>query len=132
MKRNLSTICLLLFALAGSEGAQTVASSAASGSHYSEAQLKKLAQNAHTSEEYGVLASYYGQRHNYYLTQATEEKQEWARRSSNIVLTAAKYPRPVDSAHYLYDYYTYKALEASQLAAKFAQLAAPATPAGAK
>jgi hypothetical protein len=85
--------------------------------------LKKMARDAHTPSQYAVLAGYYDGRQKDYLAQAAEEKQEWVRRSANIMLTAAKYPRPVDSAHYLYDYYTYKAMEAGQLAAKYSQLA---------
>ncbi len=132
MTRKLSAVCVFTLALATLGSAQTTASSPGSGTHYTQAQLKKLAQDAHTPGEYGALASYYGQQQQYYLAQATDEKQEWARRSANIMLTAAKYPRPVDSAHYLYDYYTYKAAEAGQLAAKYSQLAAPANPANAK
>jgi hypothetical protein len=108
--------------------AQTSTSTAVSGAPHTQAELKQLAHDAHTPDQYGVLASYYGQKQQHFLAQAAEEKQEWARRSANVMLTAAKYPRPVDSAHYLYDYYTYKASEAGQLAAKYTQLAVPQSP----
>ncbi len=38
--------------------------------------------------------------------------------------TAAKYPRPVDSARNLYEYYLSKAFEAEKLSARYSQLAA--------
>jgi hypothetical protein len=38
---------------------------------------------------------------------------------------AAKYPRPVDSARNLYEYYMYKASEAGTLEAKYSRLAEP-------
>jgi hypothetical protein len=86
--------------------------------------LKQLALNAHEPAQYTVLASYYGSEKTNYLQQAAEEKKEWERRSQNIVSIAAKYPRPVDSAHNLYEYYMYKASEAGTLEAKYSNLAA--------
>jgi len=125
MTRKVSAVCVLTFALATLGSAQTTASSVGSGTHYTKSQLKQLVQDAHTAGQYEVLANYYGQQQQSFLAQAADEKREWERRSANIVSTAAKYPRPVDSAHYLYDYYTYMASESGQLAAKYAQLAAP-------
>jgi len=109
-----------------------LASSAENDTHYTQAQLKQMARDAHTPEQYNALAGYYEKQQSDYLHQATEEKQEWVRRSQNIVSIAAKYPRPVDSARYLYEYYAYKAAEAGQLAAKYSQLSAPGVPATAK
>ena len=123
MTRTLTLACVLTLALATLGNAQTNPSPAGNEPHYSKAELKKMAQDAHTPSEYAALASYYGNQQKHYLAQAAEEKQEWERRSANIVLIAAKYPRPVDSAHYLYDYYAYKATETGQLAAKYSQLA---------
>jgi hypothetical protein len=85
-----------------------------------------MMQDAHTPAQYGVLSAYYATQQKDFQAQADTEKQEWARRSANIMLTAAKYPRPVDSAHYLYDYYAYKAAEAGQFAARYSKLANPA------
>jgi hypothetical protein len=125
MKSRIATICAMSIALATLGTAQTNTSSAGSGTQYTQAQLKQLTKDAHTPAQYGVLAGYYGSQQKQYLAKAADEKQEWARRSANIMLTAAKYPRPVDSAHYLCDYYTYKAAEAGQLAAKYSQSAGP-------
>jgi hypothetical protein len=125
MTRKLTAICALSFALATLGSAQTTPSSPGSNAHYTKSQLKQLAKDAHTPAQYGVLAGYYEKQQKDYLAQASDEKQEWARRSTNVMLTAAKYPRPVDSARYLYDYYTYKAMEAGQFAAQYSQLAGP-------
>ena len=88
--------------------------------------------NAHAPEQYTALASYYGPAEANYLQKAAEEKQEWARRSQNITSVAAKYPRPVDSARNLYEYYMYKASEAGTLAAKYSHLAATECPVNAQ
>jgi hypothetical protein len=125
MTRKITAVCVLSFALAIGASAQTATTSTNPDAHYSQAQLKKMAQDAHTPAQYGVLAAYYGKQQKEFQAQAETEKQEWARRSANIMLTAAKYPRPVDSAHYLYEYYAYKAAEAGQMATRFGQLASP-------
>jgi hypothetical protein len=128
MKRILFAACILSFAFASAGIAQDTASSSATGAHYTQVQLKQLALTAHTQEQYTAVANYYGERQNNYLQDAAEEKQEWARRSQNIMGVAAKYPRPVDSARYLYDYYMYKASEAGSLKAKYSRLASTDTP----
>jgi hypothetical protein len=86
--------------------------------------LKQLAHEARTQEQYMAFADCYEKLQNNYLQQAAEEKQEWARRSQNIMALAAKYPRPVDSARNLYEYYLSKASEAGKLSVKYSQLAA--------
>jgi len=94
--------------------------------------LKQMASTAHTADQYKTLAGYYGTRHEGYLQQAVEEKKEWERRSKNVSGAFAKYPRPVDSARNLYEYYMYKASEAGALEAKYSQLAAPGVPVNAE
>jgi len=126
MRSKLTAVCALSLALATLGSAQTNSASLGSKVQYTNAQLKQLAKDANTPAQYAVLADYYGKQQKAFLAKAEEEKQEWARRSANITLTAAKYPRPVDSAHYLYDYYAYKAMGAGQLAAQYSQLASPA------
>jgi hypothetical protein len=91
-----------------------------------------LASNAHAPEQYRALASYFGKQHKDYLQQATEEKKEWERRSRNVTGILAKYPRPVDSARNLYEYYMYKATEAQTLESKYERLAAPNAPVSAE
>jgi hypothetical protein len=132
MKNNLFAACILSFTLAGVANAQAPASSTENGTHLTQSQLKELARNAHAPEQYSALATIYSNRQKDYLQQAADEKQEWIRRSQNIVSIAAKYPRPVDSARYLYEYYSTMAAESGQLAAKYGQLSAPATAVPAK
>ena len=128
MTRNLLATCILSLACAGIGYAQGTASSQETGAHYTQAQMKQLALNAHAPAQYTVLTSYYGAQKANYLQQAAEEKKEWQRRSQNITSIAAKYPRPVDSARNLYEYYMYKATEAGTLEAKYSRLAAPDAP----
>ena len=60
MNRNLFATCILALAFAGAGSAQGAASSAETGAHYTKAQLKQLALNAHAPAQYAALASYYG------------------------------------------------------------------------
>lgn len=113
------TCCLAVPLLA------TTSSTAASREpvHHSKAELAHLRQKAHTPEQYRALATYYGQQWAYFDNQAAEMKKEWERRSQNIVGSAAKYPRPVDSARNLYQYYSYEAEQAGVLQAGYERLA---------
>jgi len=129
MKLNLFAACILALALTAVASAQGAASSSETGTHYTEAQVKEMALNAHAPAQYVVIASYYGAQKADYLHQAAEEKKEWERRSQNITGASAKYPRPVDSARNLYEYYMYKASKAETLQAKFSQLAVQNAPA---
>ncbi|HEY1255048.1 MAG TPA: hypothetical protein VGF01_09735 [Terracidiphilus sp.] len=128
MNRNLFATCILALAFAGIASAQGTAASAESGTHYTKAQVNELALNAHAPAQYAALASYYGARKVDYLQQAAAEKKEWERRSQNITGVLAKYPKPVDSARNLYEYFMYKASEARTLEAKYNRLAVPNSP----
>jgi len=121
-----SALSLILVSVGSAQGA---VSPTEDGDQYTQAQLKQLAREAHTTEQYNALANYYEKRSKDYLQQAAEERHEWVRRSQNVMGLFAKYPRPVDSARYLYEYYFEKASEAGALSAKYSQLANPAAPA---
>ncbi len=54
---------------------------------------------------------------------ASEEMRLWAERNARINPLSEKWPRPVDSARNLHDYYEYKANEAARLQAKVNKLA---------
>jgi hypothetical protein len=125
MKKSFFAAGILSFALVSLGNAQGAVSSAEDSDHYTQAQLKQMAHDARTQDQYKVLASSYERQQKDYLQQAAEEKQEWERRSQNIVSINAKYPRPVDSAKYLYEYYAYKASEAGALSAKYSHLVEP-------
>jgi hypothetical protein len=129
MKRNLIAACVLSFALTALVSAQAPQASAQNGAHYTKNQLKQMVLQANTPDQYNTLAAYYGNQQAGFLNHAAVEEQEWIRRSQNIMSIAAKYPRPVDSARYLYEYYKYKASETGSLAAKYGQLATQGLPA---
>ena len=128
MKRNLLAAGIMLCVLAGLGSTAAMAASAENGEHYTQAQIKRMAHEAHTPEQYTALAGYYDQQQKHFAEQAAEEKAEWARRSQYAQSIEAKYPRPVESARYLYEYYAAKAAEAATLSAKYSQLAAPKAP----
>jgi hypothetical protein len=119
---------LIALTLTLSGDAQTTPPSVGAATHYTQAQLKAMAKEAHSPAQFGAVAGGYAALQKEYLTKAAEEKQEWERRSAQIQLTAAKYPRPVDSAHYLYDYYTLMAQDAQQRSSRYHQLATAPSP----
>jgi hypothetical protein len=129
MKGNLLQACVVSFLLTGVASAQVTASSPQSSNPYTHSQLKQMLREAHTPEQFRVLAGYYDQQQKSYLKEAVEEKREWDRRSENVMGVAAKYPRPVDSARNLYEYYIYKANESGVLSMKYGQLGAASAPA---
>ena len=90
--------------------------------HYTHAELHKMMQEAHTEQQYKVLASYFRSRQQAFVQQAQSEKQEWERRSQNVTGQAAKYPRPVDSSRSRYEYLTYEAEQMNQRAAHYESL----------
>lgn len=123
MKRSSSAAWILCLALAGA-GADPAPASAENGNmQCAPAHLKQLTREAHTKEQYNALANCYEKVERGYLDQAARERQEWARRSRNVTAVAAKYPRPVDAARDLYEYYLSKASEAEKLSYKYSQLA---------
>lgn len=129
MKRGLFLGSILSFALVSVGVAQGTGASAEGGDHYTQSQVKKMAQEAHTPEQYKALASYYGNQQQAYHQQAKEEHSEWVRRNEITTSLYAKYPSPSDSARNLYQYYAWKASKAGALSAKYSQLAEPTGPA---
>ncbi|MGD0097614.1 MAG: hypothetical protein ABSB60_14065 [Terracidiphilus sp.] len=127
MKRSLLAVSLLSLALSGVGNAQGTATSPESGATYTKAQVKQLALNAHTPTQFSALAGYFGEQRDKYLQKAAKEKKEWLELSWNAGNTAAKYPKPADSARNAYEYYTQKASEAGVLEAKFSHMASPDT-----
>ena len=95
---------------------------------YSNSELRKMEQEAHTTQQYQALASYFRSRQQTFEQQAQSEKAEWERRSQNVMGPAAKYPRPVDSSRNRYEYFTYEAQQMSQQAAHYEGLAANSRP----
>jgi hypothetical protein len=120
----------LVFALAVLACAMAVGrarAAAPQAQNLSHTELKTMMQNAHTTEDYMTLASYFRWRQEQFDQKAHEELVFWAQRSANVSLAAAKYPRPEDSAKNRYDYFVYESQKMSGQAARYESLAANAT-----
>jgi len=124
MKSSAFAAPILSLAFVAAVSAAVSATPSEKTSQPTPAQLKQMAKDARTPEQYAALAQSYGQLQKSYLEKAAEEKQECDRRGQNVVSIAAKYTRPLNSARNLFEYYSYKATEAGDLAAKYRQLAA--------
>ena len=90
---------------------------------YTSAQIRRIAREAHTVEQYTQLADYYQTKHRLYPKRAAEMMGEWARRNEVIAPLYEKYPHPVDSARNLHEYYRYEAVQASAKVALYNRLA---------
>ena len=86
---------------------------------YSSSEIKQMMREAHTPDQYRAIAQYYDERHTEFSAKAADEMAEWARRSEMTSGLAAKYPRPVDAARNLYEYYAHEADEAAFQAYKY-------------
>jgi hypothetical protein len=89
---------------------------------YSRAELRQQIQTAHNPQQYQALADYFRQQQKSFEAKASAEKLVWDARAQNSA-SGNKYPRPVDSAHYLYDSYSYDADRAGKQADHYEQLA---------
>jgi len=123
MKRIVGAIIVVVgFAL--SSGPTLYAErSASESSGYTSAQIKKMVREAHTVEQYTALADYYAVQERIYKQKAKEEMRLWAERSAVVTPLSEKWPRPVDSARNLHDYYEYKAAQSAALFAKYDRMA---------
>jgi hypothetical protein len=123
MKFSLPIACALLACAASSA---LLRAESANSQNLSRADLKRMVQSAHTTEDYLTLASYFRWRQQQFEQQAQSEKAEWARRAANGYLAAAKYPNPVDSSKYRYEYFEYESQKMGQQAAHYEGLSASA------
>ena len=87
---------------------------------YSRAELRQQIQNAHNPQQYQALADYFRQQQKSFQAKASAEKLVWDARAQNA--SGNKYPRPVDSARYLYESYSYDADRTGKLADHYEQL----------
>lgn len=90
---------------------------------YTSAQIKKMAREAHTVEQYTVLANYYAAQQRMYKCKAVEQMHLWRERAEMVTPLSEKWPRPVDSARSLHDYYEYKGAQSAALFAIYDRLA---------
>jgi len=97
-----------------------------SASHYTHSELHKMMQEAHTEQQYKVLATYFRAQQQSFIQQAQSEKQEWERSGQDVTGSVGKYPRPVDSSRNRYEYLTYKADQMDKEAAHYESLSATA------
>jgi hypothetical protein len=111
MNSRIHVACMVLALAAGSVAARAQSSAPVK---YSKAELKQMRQEAHNAEQNQAMASYFRSRQQDFEQKAQEEKAEWVRRSQNVTGPQQKYPRPVDSAKNLYEYYAYEAQQMSQ------------------
>jgi hypothetical protein len=109
------TLCIPLASIAQSKEQPSQAQK-----HNSAAQMRELMLTANNAQQYQTLADHFRQKESAHRARASEEKVEWARRAENGV--GVKYPRPVDSARYLYESYSYDADRYGKLAAHYEQL----------
>jgi len=89
----------------------------------SRSELKQQVATAHTPDQYQALAHYFRRQERSFREQQAAEKLLWEQRAQNVSSSAQKYPRPVDSAHYRYDYFGYEAEHSAQQASHYEQLA---------
>ena len=87
-------------------------------------ELHGMMKNAHSTTEYKQIAESLHQREADYRARAEAERIERDRRAQVNAGLMQKYPRPVDSAEYLYTSYVYEADHAAIEARHFDQLAA--------
>ena len=115
----------IVYALIACAFAASVARAESSTSpNLSRAEVKRMMREAHTTEQYMTLASYFRWRQQQFERQAHDELAFWAKRSMNVSLAAAKYPAPVDSSRNRYDYFVYEAQQMSLKAAHYEGLSA--------
>ncbi|MGA2896640.1 MAG: hypothetical protein ABSE27_03480 [Acidobacteriaceae bacterium] len=90
-------------------------------------EVHSLMLSAHNSVQYQQLAGYFHQQEAKFRAEAAAEKIERDRRAQVNAGLTQKYPRPVDSAQYLYESYLSQADSAALQAQHFDQLAAAQT-----
>jgi hypothetical protein len=103
--------------------AQSSAQNASATAPLSAQELHSLIKSANSSAEYKQLASYFHQQEMDYRAKAAAEKIELDRRSQVNAALYQKYPRPADSARYLYESYLSDANGAALQAQHYEQLA---------
>ena len=120
---RLLVVATLSFAfpfVAIAQSTEQTASGTAPTSHH---EVRELIKTAHTSAQYKDLASYYYQQEVNYRAKATAERIELDRRAQVAGRLYQRYPRPVDSALYLYDSYVSSANSAALQARHYDELA---------
>ena len=90
---------------------------------YTTAEIRQLAHDAHTVQQFAVLADYYQIQRRMYQHKAAREMHLWAERNAVMTPLSEKWPRPVDAARNLYEYYLQMADESASLVDQYNKLA---------
>jgi hypothetical protein len=122
LRRTLLLACAIL-TFAGSATVCAAATRSSDRPEYTSAQIRKMIKDAHTVQQYTVLADYYQARNRMFKQKAAEAMHLWAERNAVVSPIYEKWPRPVDSAHNLYDYYVAMENDAAAKVAHFNHLA---------
>jgi hypothetical protein len=123
LRRTLLSFAVLVVALSTGAGPVAAATRPSDNPDYTPAQIRKMAREAHTVQQYTLLADYYQTRQRMFKRKAAEEMHLWAERNAVMTPLSEKWPRPVDSAHNLYDYYVAMENDSAAKVAHFNQLA---------
>ena len=123
MNRTLILVATLSLTSAVAGMAQSAVQTASATALAPANEVHSLMKTAHSSAQYKQIAEYLHQREMAYRAKADAERIEQARRSQVNAGLAQKYPRPVDSAQYLYQSYLYEAETAATQARHYEQLA---------
>ena len=110
---------LLAFALASG----IACAEADNAATYSHSELKKMVREAHTTEQYRVLASYYRMRQQQFTDQAHDEVVWFAKNKMYLSRPVAKAPTAIDFSRNRCEYYRREEQKMSQEAAHYEYLA---------
>jgi len=122
MRRKFVVVGLAAFGLV-SGAARFAMAETGDTPEYTSAQIKTMVREAHTVEQYTVIADYYAALERVYKQKAVDQMHLWRERSEMFTSLSEKWPRPVDSARNLHDYYQYKAAQSAALSGKYRRLA---------
>jgi len=127
MNRTMVLVATLSLALPLTGMAQSATQTASLSTPLTPREVHSLMTSAHSSAQYQQLASYFHQQEAKFRAEAAAEKAERDRRAQINAGLMQKYPRPVDSAQYLYESYVSQADDAALQAQHFDQLAGATT-----
>lgn len=126
MNRSLVLVATLSLALPFAGMAQSATQTASLSTPLTPREVHSLMRSAHDSAQYQQIAGYFHQQEAKFRAEAAAEKVERDRRAPDnaALYHYQKYPRPYDTAQYLYESYLSKADSAAAQAQHFDQLAA--------
>jgi hypothetical protein len=126
MSRAVIIVAGFFIALPLTEVAQSTMKSAEALTRTSPPRVHSLLRTATSTTEFRKIAESYQQEQARYSAEAAAEKIELDRRARINAGLEQKYPRPVDSAKYLYQFYLYEAEDSARQARHYDQLASGA------